>query len=372
MVRLAGVLALAVAGCGSNITIVMDDVNWSKSATEERTLNIPHVAGSGIDVRSIFGSVDIAADPSITEARIVAKITANGATEDEAKERLEKVKVIVTRRDDNVLAVAAEFPKDDQGNQRGGSCSFTVRVPDASNVAARSDNGAVSLQGLSGTASVTSNFGAVSVKNHTGPVNARSSNGAVTVAKAGGDVNASSTFGRVAVSEAAGKVKAKSNNGAVEVVKAGGPVEAASDFGAVTVDSAPGDVTARSGNGAVTVKGGRGAVTARSNFGAVKVEGAGGAVDAASNNGSVAFSADKRFTAGFKLKSDFGSLSARLPAGAGGVITATTAFGRVTVNGADKASSVTGDHRSKVITLPGKGAESSMHTSNGSITLTLE
>jgi hypothetical protein len=372
MVRLACVLALATAGCGPNITVVMGDVNWSKSATEERTLNLPHVAGSGVDVRSVFGSIDVAADPSLSEARVVAKVTAHGETEDEAKRRLEEVKVIVTRRDDNVLAVSAEFPKDEKGNRRGGGCSFTVRVPDAKNVTARSENGAVALRGLGGTASATSTFGAVSVKDHQGSVNARSSNGAVTVIQAGCDVSAGSTFGRVAVSDAAGKVKATSNNGAVEVTKAGGPVEAASDFGAVTINSAPGDVTARSGNGAVTVTGGRGAVTARSNFGAVRVEGAGGAVDAASSNGSVSFVAGRDFAAGFKLKSDFGSLAATLPAGAAGVIKASTSFGRVAVTGPGKPSSVTGDNQATTIVLTEKGPESTMHTSNGSVTVTLE
>jgi DUF4097 and DUF4098 domain-containing protein YvlB len=139
-------------------------------------------------------------------------------------------------------------------------------------------------------------------------------------------------------------------------------------MGSVDVHDAAGDVTAVSGNGSVSVVGAKGNVSARSGMGKVSVENVDGKVDAESGNGSVECTA----AGPLNLKSNMGAVHARLPAGAGGRIQATTGLGSITVNGSRKPKSVTGDRRSKTIVLSDDGPASTLHSGNGSVTITLE
>ncbi|HEX4591437.1 MAG TPA: hypothetical protein VH120_15990 [Gemmataceae bacterium] len=362
------VLLPFLAGCGNGlggINATGVNINGSKQATEERNLTAPHMAGSGIDVATGLGSVEIAADPSLKEVKITAKLSANGNTDEEAKQRLADVRIEVERRKDGVLAITAK-PKED-GKPIQAACSFIVHVPDANGTKARSGNGSVTLTGLGGKADAHSGMGFVSVTRNMGNVAARSGNGSVVVRDAGGDVTAESGMGAVTVENTAGVVKAKSGNGSVTVVKAAG-IDATSSMGAVTVRDSAGDVAATSGNGSVTVAGAKGAVRARSSMGRVSVENAVGKVDAESGNGSV----DCLAAGPLNLHSGMGSVHAKLPAGAGGRIKATTSLGSITVNGPRKPKSVTGDRGSKTIVLTDDGPASTLHSGNGSVTVTLE
>jgi DUF4097 and DUF4098 domain-containing protein YvlB len=357
-----------LAGCGNGpggFNIAGANVLGSKQATEERNLTAPHVAGSGIDVATGMGSVEISADRSLKEVKITAKLSANGNTDEEAKQRLDELRIDVDRRPDGVLAIAAR-PKE-EGKPLHAACSFVIHVPDVNGTKARSGNGSVTLTDLGGAADAHSGMGFVSVTANKGNVVARSGNGSVTVRDAGGDVTADSGMGAVKVENTAGIVKAKSGNGSVAVTKAA-DVDARSSMGAVDVRDAAGDVTAVSGNGSVSVAGAKGAVSARSSMGKVSVENAAGKVDAESGNGSVECTA----AGPLSLKSNMGMVHATLPAAAGGRIQATTSLGSITVNGARKPKSVTGDRRSKTIVLTDDGPASTLHSGNGSVTITLE
>jgi hypothetical protein len=353
-----------LAGCGG-MTVTGVNITGSKQATEERNLTAPHVAGSGIDVATGLGSVEIAADPSLPEVKITAKLSANGNTDEEAKQHLDELRVDVDRRSDGVLAIAAR-PKED-GKTIHAGCSFVVHVPDVNGTKARSGNGSVTLTGLGGAADAHSGMGAVSVTRNKSNVVARSGNGSVTVRDSGGDVMADSGMGAVTVENTAGIVKAKSGNGSVAVTRAAA-VEARSGMGSVDVHDAGGDVTAVSGNGSVSVVGAKGTVSARSSMGKVSIENAAGKVDAESGNGSVECSA----AGPLNLRSNMGEVHATLPAAAGGRIKATTSLGSITVNGSRKPKSVTGDHHSKTIVLTNDGSASTLHSGNGSVTITLE
>src|SRR6476660_7182820 len=95
-------LVLWQTGCagGGGGTIL---AGGSKQAKEERHLTAPHVAGTGVAVRTNVGAVDIAADPALGEVQITATVTAFGDTDEEAQARLKEVQVTVRRRDDRVL-----------------------------------------------------------------------------------------------------------------------------------------------------------------------------------------------------------------------------------------------------------------------------
>jgi DUF4097 and DUF4098 domain-containing protein YvlB len=365
----AAALAVWQAGClgGGGTTIF---VGGAKQATEERHLTAPHAPATGLAVRTNVGSVDVAADPALTEVKVTAKVTAFGDTDEEAQARLQDVQVTVRRRDDRVLEIAAEYPKGQQ-TIRGG-CSFVVRIPAADGVQVRSGNGAVILAGLGGAADAHTGIGPVTVHDQGGAVNVQTGNGAVLVIKAAGDVHATTSIGKVEVRESSGAIRAKTGNGAIEIAKAGGAVEASSSIGPVTIHDAAGDVTAQSGNGAVKLARVRGAAKAKSSIGPVTLEQVAGKAEAVTGNGPVTYAPAAGGNAAFNLTTSIGSVTVRLPAGAGGKIRAGTSVGSITVNGPRQPRSVTGDRTSKEIVLSGSGPESKIHTGNGSITITVE
>ena len=99
----------------------------STSATEERALTAPHVPASAIDVSTDVGSVEVVADPSIQEVKVAAKVTAFGDTVEQAKARLQDVKIKVSRREDGTLHIALEPAP--AGEPLRAACSFVIRIP---------------------------------------------------------------------------------------------------------------------------------------------------------------------------------------------------------------------------------------------------
>jgi len=357
-------LVLLLAGCG-----VRGTFGGAINATEERHLTAPHVPGSGIEVHTSVGSVDVFTDPTLKEVKVTAKVTAFGDTEEEAKARLQDIKVKLNRRGDGVLEIAIESSKEGQAVR--GTCAFVIGIPDVNGTTVRTGNGSVTLKGLGGRADVHTDVGAVTVRDQGGNVTVQTGNGSIHVIKAAGDVQATTSVGKVTVEEAAGAAKAKSGNGSLEITKIGGAVEATSSVGSVTVREAVGPVMASTGNGSIVVAKVKGAVTARSSVGQLTLDQIAGKVEGVTGNGSITYTAAPGSSSSFRLKADVGAVTVRLPASAGGSIQAGTSVGSVTVNGA-RAHTVTGDRTSKNIVLTEMGPASSVHAGNGSITITLE
>jgi hypothetical protein len=358
-------LGLLLAGCG-----VRGTFGGAINATEERHLTAPHVPGSALDVHTSVGSVDIAADPSLKEVKVIAKVSAFGDTDEEAKARLQDIKVKLNRRDDGVLEIGIESSK--EGQSIRGTCSFVISIPNVTGAKVRTGNGSVTLKGLGGAADVHTDVGAVSVREQGGNVTVQTGNGSVHVIKAAGDVQATTSVGKVTVEEAAGAAKAKSGNGSLEITKVGGAVEATSSVGSVTIRDAAGPVTASTGNGSIVVANVKGAVTAKSSVGQVTLDQVSGKAEGLTGNGSITYTAAPGSDSSFRLKADVGAVTIRLPASAGGSIQAGTSVGSVTVNGARRPHAVTGDRTSKNIVLTKMGPASSVHTGNGAITITLD
>ena len=357
-------LGLLLAGCGVRATF-----GGAINATEERHLSAPHVPGSGIDVHTNVGSVEIVADPSLKEVQVTAKVTAFGDTEEEAKARFQDMKVTLSRRGDGVLEIAMEPSK--EGQSVRGTCSFVIGIPDVTGAKVRTGNGSVTLKGLGGAADVHTDVGAVTVRDQGGNATVQTGNGSVHALKAAGDVQVTTSVGKVTLEEAAGSAKAKSDNGSLEITKIGGAVEATSSVGSATVRDAAGPVTAGTGNGSIVVAKVKGAVTAKSSVGQVTLDQVSGKAEAVTGNGSITYTAAPGSDSSFRLKADVGAVTIRLPASAGGSIQAGTSVGSVTVNGA-RAHTVTGDRTSKNIVLTEVGPASSVHAGNGTITITLE
>src|SRR5438128_10859928 len=97
------VLGPFIAGCSGSGGGLTFSGSFTETASEERNFTEPHVPGSGIEVRTLAGSVDILAEPSRHDVQVIAKLTASGATEEEARAKLQAIKVKLSRRKDRVL-----------------------------------------------------------------------------------------------------------------------------------------------------------------------------------------------------------------------------------------------------------------------------
>ena len=368
--RISVAIATFVAGAGCDPSGAFTFPGESKTATEDRDVTAPeHVAGSGIDVQTPVGSVDIASDPSLKEIKITAKLSAFGKTDEEAKARLQDVKIKVSRRADSVLEVVAELPKID--GVINGECSFVVRVPDAKGAKVKSGNGSLTIKGLGGVAELDASVGAIKVIDQGGSVGANSGNGSISVTKTKGEVRAATSVGAVKIEDASGIVNARSGSGSIVVKNAGGDVKADASVGSISIYNAAGAVTATSGNGSITISGAT-RVRAKASVGGVTIDNVGGEVDAESGNGSIIFKSAQDSDPSFKLNASVGSVTVHLRAGATGSIEAGTSVGNVTINGTRKPESVIGERNSKKIVLKETGPASKVHTGNGSITITLD
>lgn len=394
-----------MSGCGVVVTTTMP--NATKQATEDRQLTTPHVPGSGLEVKSPNGAIDIVADPSLTEVKVTAKVTTFGETDEEAKARLEEIKVKWNRGSNQVLEIAAEIPKDKK-QALIGSCSFVVLIPDAKNCTANSGNGGISFKGLGGHAEAKTDNGPISIIDQTGDVLAntgsgsiqltkvsghvdartangsmrvedvratvkiKSGSGSLAISKSGGDVDAHTDNGSIKVTDAGGNVKIISGSGAIDVSKPTGLVEAHTDNGPITIQDAARDIIAVSRSGQITIRRVSGAVKAKTDNGPVTLDQLGGSVEAKSGSGSISYVAATNSNSRFNLSTDNGSITVRLPGSDSGTVQAHTDNGRITVNGTRKPTSITGDKETKKIVLSEQGPQSKIHSGSGSITVTID
>lgn len=202
---------------------------------ETRTSAIPHVAAGPVVVKTANGSISLTATPDAKDVTIVAKLRA------QTKERLAATKVLAERMDDKTLSVYVKWPDDTRRSGEG--CSFEIVLPDAADATLDSNNGALTIDGVSGA------------------VKATTSNGAITVEHPGGEVVAKTSNGHITITDAPGRVNADSSNGALHVALAPankGPVNLDTSNGRIEFSFGPafaGSLIAKTSNGGITVKG---------------------------------------------------------------------------------------------------------------------
>jgi len=255
---LAALLLLAtLAGCSV--------IGHSYRAQEERAVSPVHQPQSPVRVTTKNGSVRITADAARRDVLVTARLTAAGATQEEADQRLAAIDVRVQRLEDGTLSIAAVFPGERRGNE---GCSFEIALPDALGAAIETTNGGITLSGLGGEAL------------------AQTSNGSVRITAQGGMVRVRTSNGRIEIVDPADTVDVGTSNGGVEVSGFAGPVEVRTSNGSVTCragDAATGAVRIHTSNGSVTLD-----VPAS----------LGGRVTAATSNGSVRTFGSKATTSG--------------------------------------------------------------------------
>ncbi len=197
-----------------------------------RAAQTAHTAGSAVSVSTGNGAITIRRE-NRSDVEITAEVRA------QTQERAEQVIIVADRKDDGTLDVSVQWPDARRGSE---GCTFTIALPEASGVKARTSNGAVTIEGLSGFADLQTSNGRITVKDHAGPVDADSSNGAIELVDVAGKIDAKTSNGRVTIVMAAsnpGPVNVRTSNGSIDLTASaemGGVLKMETSNGSIAAD----------------------------------------------------------------------------------------------------------------------------------------
>eukprot|EP01026_Neomeris_dumetosa_P057485 TRINITY_DN52956_c0_g1_i1.p3 TRINITY_DN52956_c0_g1~~TRINITY_DN52956_c0_g1_i1.p3 ORF type:complete len:280 (-),score=12.22 TRINITY_DN52956_c0_g1_i1:569-1408(-) len=186
---------------------------WQQARFKEtRELQVAHASGTGVDVQTRNGSIQVLAS-EVDMVEIDAELKAI------TQERLDATQVLASRLDDGTLYLRVEWP---EGGRKGSEgCNFVIRLPDAYGTTLVSSNGALTVSGLKGQADLRTSNGRIEVKSHEGNVKADTSNGPVKLHDVAGAAEIDTSNGSVTVhlhDAANGPVNVRTSNGSVKVV----------------------------------------------------------------------------------------------------------------------------------------------------------
>ena len=250
--------------------------NWHRS---QMTMNLTsdHVVGSGVEVRSRNGRIEVVAVPNRTDVAITVRIYTRGSTMAEAEERLAASTVLVSRTSDGTLLVEPKFPEPVRG---GDGASILIELPDANGATLRTSNGSVHTHGLTGTLIVDTSNGSVAVVDHEGALSADTSNGSIRINGLNGSVVADTSNGSIVLTlhdDQTGPINLDTSNGSITVRVGAGFA------GTVTLDTSNGSITVRDHIGRITSQ------TISRNYGRIVVGEGGAASRLDTSNGRIRF-----------------------------------------------------------------------------------
>jgi len=230
VVALGAFASTFLPGC----IIVANGSSDSPRYTETRTVRVPIAPGSGVDVKTRNGSVEIASSgASTSEAVVTATLSAR------SQERLDETRV-VAEAVGNKIDVRVEWPSNRA--QSGEGCSFRIDTPNPTNIDVKTSNGRITLRDSAGHAELDASNGSIRVMNH------------------GGDVNATTSNGRIELRDIAGAADANTSNGNIDIVNVSGRAFASTSNASALVhlaDNSTGPVQIRSSNGSIDLAVGR-------------------------------------------------------------------------------------------------------------------
>lgn len=207
LIALSGIVTLS--GC---IIVSRNDaslVDAMSGPSETRTLTVPHVAGSRLDVRTRNGSVEVR-QGGTDDVQVTATIRARN------QERLSKTVFTAARDAEGTLVVRVEWPDGPKSNE---GASIVVVTPSASKVSAVSSNGDLLIEADGSHVDAKSSNGSIIVRAPRAVVTATSSNGRVHLeGVASADVSTSNAGVTVALApDATGPLAVRTSNGPVNL-----------------------------------------------------------------------------------------------------------------------------------------------------------
>ncbi len=167
-----------------------------------------------LEVKTSNGHVNIVGDEEATQITVAVTLRANGDSEEEAEDRLERI-VYEVRRESDRIHVLYDANAQDDDVRRHASVGFDITVPSSCHVIADTSNGAISVEAITGMADLETSNGAIDVYDVVGDLLLDTSNGRIDVSRVEGDIQADTSNGEVWIHRTVGHVLAETSNGSV-------------------------------------------------------------------------------------------------------------------------------------------------------------
>jgi hypothetical protein len=192
---------LGLAGCDIDI----DDVSIGPREEEAFHYSYDCKPGSRLLLDNYNGAVEIAAWDQ-------PKIEIDGARFASNRERLQQVKIDISRSADSVNI--RTIPPLDRGANTG--ARYQIRVPKQMVLElVKSSNGSLRLTGTDGNANLRTTNGSVRISSVNGTVAAISTNGTIELVGLNGPVSARTSNGRIKMEDIQGSMDASTTNGSI-------------------------------------------------------------------------------------------------------------------------------------------------------------
>lgn len=186
---------LSLGGCATTM--------GSPRHTETRVMQVPHIAGTALSIENANGTIEAL-------ARDRADVSIEAVLKSNDIERLRFANLHADRMGDNTLRVWVEWPGGKRRDNEGASIS--INIPDATNISARTTNGRIVIEGLSGRGDLQSANGPIIVDTHDGSLYAQTSNASIRAQHISAGAELYTSNGSITVSDAFGPIRAETSN----------------------------------------------------------------------------------------------------------------------------------------------------------------
>ncbi|MCI0493452.1 DUF4097 domain-containing protein [candidate division KSB1 bacterium] len=210
------------------LTLFLMSISLASASTHTRefrkTIDFP--SNGKVHVKTVNGRIDLTSWEK-EAIEIFAEIKIKNHSHRQAQELLDKVEIIIDRRDDEIF-IEADYPRREYdnsfwdwvfGSDMNPVVDFYIKVPKQTNVNLRSTNGKIFAEAVAGNSELHTTNGGIEAENLKGSLEAYTTNGSITA--------------RLIFFGAHDEISLKTTNGGIKLIL---PSDAQADVRASTVN----------------------------------------------------------------------------------------------------------------------------------------
>jgi DUF4097 and DUF4098 domain-containing protein YvlB len=197
-------------GFGGLLRSFFSKIPWHESICREETVRVAAPRGGAISIHNANGKTRVIGEDR-TDIEIAVSKNVSADCPDLAEKLLDSIRLQHAKSGD-LLEIEIQIPRK---CSRRAVAHIVLRVPRATQVAASSTNGKISLECLERS------------------IQARSSNGSIAICEVTGDIDVTTANAKVACRCTRGRLHARSSNGKIEVGSHTGSIDASTSNGVI-------------------------------------------------------------------------------------------------------------------------------------------